>query len=275
MAQELCLALLIFIVLANLDTTVSIYHVHPSIKASSLNMSYSFNDADPTKNGAKLVRHYARYRADSPPTGGYKGAMATLDVYSFPKSVEATGAIMWVTNGKPGQSDLNDLQAGWIVDPSYYGDSKTHFFVYWTADGYNSTGCYNSECDGFVPVNGAPITPGDTVDPAKGQSKISFKIFKNKDDGDWWLHFGYDINNLRPVGFWPKSLFTNLKDHAELITWGGFTSVQNVQLVDSTGQGHAPPAWALRVFASHKKCYQASPFFDSMFYYGGPGGCTD
>lgn len=50
---------------------------------------------------------------------------------------------------------------------------------------------------------------------------------------------------------------------------------QNVQLVDSSGQGYAAPAWALQVFASNKKCYQASPFFDSMFYYEGPGGCTD
>jgi hypothetical protein len=46
------------------------------------------------------------------------------------------------------------------------------------ADGYKSTGCFNLECNGFVPVNDAPITPGDTLEPANGQSKISFKIFK-------------------------------------------------------------------------------------------------
>jgi hypothetical protein len=46
------------------------------------------------------------------------------------------------------------------------------------ADGYKSTGCYNLECNGFVPVNDAPITPGDALEPTNGQSKISFKIFK-------------------------------------------------------------------------------------------------
>ncbi|CAN6163145.1 unnamed protein product [Urochloa humidicola] len=262
----------------------------------SLNMSSSFIDSDESN----LVQYYARFRADSPPAGGYTGGMATLDVYSHPyikSGMEVTGAIMWVSNGNPGQSDLNDMQAGWTVDPSQYGDTKTHFFVSWTADGYKSTGFFNLDCNGFVPVNYAPITPGDTLEPENGQSKISIKIFKNKDDGDWWLHYGYDINNLKPVGFWPKSIFTNLNDHAGFITWGGYTmshkgnasppmgngqwpgknsaSFQNVQLVDSSGQGYALPDWALSVFASNKKCYQVSTFFDRMFYYGGPGGCTD
>ncbi|KAJ1260331.1 hypothetical protein BS78_10G224000 [Paspalum vaginatum] len=226
MSQELCLALMIFVVLANFDTTLAIYHVQPSMRLASMNMSSSFTSADPIKIGASssdesnFVNYYAGYIANSPPAGGYKGAMATLDVYSFPNiksGMEGTGGIMWVTNGKPGQGDGNDLQAGWIVDPARYGDSNAHFFVYWTADGHKSTGCFNLECNGFVPVNDAPITPGDTLDPAKGQSKISFKIFKSKDDGDWWLHFGYDVNNLRPAGFWPKSIFTNLEDHAGFI----------------------------------------------------------
>jgi hypothetical protein len=59
--------------------------------------------------------------------------------------------------------------------------------------------------------------------------------------------------------------------------WPGKNSAsfQNVQFVDSSGHETALPAWALRVITSDKKCYQASPFFDNMFYYGGPGGCTD
>lgn len=304
MLHDVCLVLLIFVVLANLETTISIHHSHSSMRVLSQNMSSSFTIADPIRIEAStesnLVEHYARYRADSPPAGGYTGGMATIDVYShqYIKSGQVTAAIIWVSNGKLDQSDdLNDIQAGWVVDPSSYGDSKTHFFVYWTADGYKSTGCFNLDCNGFVPVDDAPITPGDTLEPENGQSKISFKIFKNKDDGDWWLHFGYDINNLKPVGFWKKSIFTNLQDHAGFITWGGYTScpngnasppmgngqwpgknsasVRNVQFVDSSGQGYAVPAWALRVFASNTKCYQASTFFDSMFYYGGPGGCTD
>ena len=38
--------------------------------------------------------------------------------------------------------------------------------------------CVNLDCNGFVPVNGAPITPGDTLESPKGKIKITFKIFK-------------------------------------------------------------------------------------------------
>jgi hypothetical protein len=41
--------------------------------------------------------------------------------------------------------------------------------------GYKKAGCFDLKCKGFVPVNHAPITPGDTL---QGKSKISIKIFK-------------------------------------------------------------------------------------------------
>ena len=48
------------------------------------------------------------------------------------------------------------------------------------ADGFGGkpAGCFDLDCNGFVPVNGAPITPGDTLELVNGQAKISFKIFK-------------------------------------------------------------------------------------------------
>lgn len=123
---------------------------------------------------------------------------------------------------------------------------------------------------------------------------------QNKDDGDWWLHFGYDNQNLSAVGFWPKSIFTNLADHANAVLWGGYTnsyigdasppmgngqwpgnnsaSVRDVKYVDTNGQGYEPAPWpselSLRVMETHKNCYRVGPFVDDMFYYGGPGGCT-
>jgi len=44
--------------------------------------------------------------------------------------------------------------------------------------GGKPAGCFDLDCNGFVPVNGAPITPGDTLELVNGQAKISFKIFK-------------------------------------------------------------------------------------------------
>ncbi|RLM60289.1 embryo-sac basal-endosperm layer embryo-surrounding-region precursor [Panicum miliaceum] len=102
--------------------------------------------------------------------------------------------------------------------------AKHTFFVSWKV---GSNVCFNLNCNGFVPVNGSPITPGDTLESPKGQTKITFKIFKSQDDGDWWLHFGYNINNMKPVGFWPKSTFTSLRDHAKCITWAGFAGSSN------------------------------------------------
>lgn len=61
--------------------------------------------------------------------------------------------------------------------------------------------------------------------------------------------------------------------------WPGKESatVQNVLYADTSGQPYDPPSWlpGLEVFVSNKNCYQASELVDNMFYYGGPGGCTD
>ncbi|BAS99073.1 Os06g0670633, partial [Oryza sativa Japonica Group] len=245
---------------------------------------------------------HALHRSTDAPENGYSGAMATLDVYNFPylKKMEVSAAIVRVSNyqDEATKAGLNDIQAGWVIDPTTYGDSKTHFFVSWTADYYNKTGCFNLDCDGFVPVNGAPVTPGDTLEQANNQTKISFKIFKDKNDGDWWLYFGYDINNLNRVGFWPKNIFNRMVDHATRIRWAGYAqsykgsssppmgngqfpgkmsaSFQNVMYVDTDGQPYPPPVWpaGLEVYASNTKCYQASIFEDNMFYYVGPGSCT-
>ena len=117
-------------------------------------------------------------------------------------------------------------------------------------------------------------------------------------DGHWWLYFGHDINNLSPVGYWPKSLVPNLEDHAGYVAWGGCAisnssvisppigngqwprsnsaaSFRNVQLVDMSGRGYDPLADNLHAF-ERETCYQTGVFRrniqGNMFYYGGPGG---
>ncbi|KAM0897720.1 hypothetical protein ACQ4PT_022379 [Festuca glaucescens] len=248
------------------------------------------------------VNHYACYDSNTTPKSVLTGGMGSFDVHSFPtlKNSHIIGSAMWVTNQKRGDySSINSASAGWEVNPSIYGDSKTHFHTLWTADGYKSTGCTNLECDGFVPVNYAPITPGDTIEANGGQTKFTIKIFRSKDDGDWWLHFGYDNQNLSRVGYWPKRIFNNMADHANLITWGGFTRssvgdaspamgngqwpgetsafVRDIKYVNTNGEADSEPApgrKGLRAYLSHHKCYGLSPFINDMFSYGGPGGCT-
>ncbi|TVU18845.1 hypothetical protein EJB05_34960 [Eragrostis curvula] len=174
--------------------------------------------------------YFAIYRTTS--SGPYFGATATFDVQGFPnfKDTEVSSGKLWIQNrDNKDERTLNSLQAGWRnfvrSTPKHMATVK-HISLFTgrttptQADRGKTTGCHDLECTGFVPVNGAPITPGDTLEPANGQKKISVKIFKSKDDGDWWLHYGSDINNLRPVGYWPKSILTNMQDHASDIAWG-------------------------------------------------------
>jgi hypothetical protein len=50
---------------------------------------------------------------------------------------------------------------------------------------------------------------------------ILILVWQNKDDGDWWLYFGYDNRNLGAVGYWPKSIFSSMVEQATSIQWGG------------------------------------------------------
>ncbi|XP_037445357.1 uncharacterized protein LOC119314777 [Triticum dicoccoides] len=228
----------------------------------------------------------------------FYGGIATFDVYESlnVKKGQTSDAGIWVAFYEQGHIyNLNIVTAGWSIDPAYYGDNKTHFLIGWSADGYNSTGCFDLKCDGFVPVNYAPITPGDTL---KGKSKISIKIFKSKDDGDWWLHFAHAGQKFAPVGYWPRSLFNSLAYYANYVSWGGFTgslvgepsppmgnghwpgqdsaTFHDVQYVNSDGRGYPPvPAPGLQSRETHKDCYRVSKFMTDKFSYGGPGGCTN
>lgn len=47
-------------------------------------------------------------------------------------------------------------------------------------DGSNKTGCFNSDCPGFVPAAGAVLQPGAVIDPVSDNGvlqNITFKVF--------------------------------------------------------------------------------------------------
>ncbi|KAL5204526.1 hypothetical protein ABZP36_009397 [Zizania latifolia] len=113
----------------------------------------STNGLDPNQ-----IMHYATYQTRMAPKDGFAGAMGTFDYYDFPntKNGSAIGAQIWVQT-----------------------DQTIAIVSGWETDGDRSTGCNNLDCTGFVPVNGAPITPGDILDHSSGQTKISLKIFKH------------------------------------------------------------------------------------------------
>lgn len=231
----------------------------------------------------------------------YYGAKASINVWApkIENADEFSLSQIWVISGSFGD-DLNTIEAGWQVSPELYGDSYPRFFTYWTSDAYQATGCYNLLCSGFVQTNnkiaiGAAISPTSSFDG--GQFDISLLIWKDPKQGNWWLEFGSGVL----VGYWPAFLFTHLRDHADMVQFGGeivnnsptgsHTKTQmgsgqfsgegfgkacyfrDLQVVD--WDNSLVPLSNLQVLADHPNCYDIQGGINSVwgnyFYFGGPG----
>ncbi|KAI4382466.1 hypothetical protein MLD38_008428 [Melastoma candidum] len=231
----------------------------------------------------------------------YYGAKASINVWApaVARQYEFSLSQMWVISGSF-SDDLNTIEAGWQVSPELYGDYYPRFFIYWTTDAYQATGCYNLLCSGFVQTNsriaiGAAISPTSSYNG--GQFDISMLIWKDPKHGNWWLEFGSGIL----VGYWPSVLFSHLRDHATMVQFGGeivnsrpsgsHTGTQmgsghfaregfgrasyfrNLQVVD--WDNNLVPLPNLRVLADHPECYDIqggiNGVWGNYFYYGGPG----
>ncbi|PIA46355.1 hypothetical protein AQUCO_01500109v1 [Aquilegia coerulea] len=149
----------------------------------------------------------------------YHGSKTYIAVYT-PNMLpdQYSEGAMWINNGPPDQ--LNSIQVGWTVNPTLYGDNRTHLFGYWTADGFKETGCFDILCPGFVQVSAA-TTLGLILEPTshgRVQYESLFNVFQDAKTGDWWLAI---IPRDLLVGYWPRYLFTSLASHADQIGWGG------------------------------------------------------
>uniref|UniRef100_A0A803L9D9 Neprosin PEP catalytic domain-containing protein n=1 Tax=Chenopodium quinoa TaxID=63459 RepID=A0A803L9D9_CHEQI len=74
---------------------------------------------------------------------------------------------------------------------------------------------------GFVQV--AKDLPLGTVPPKYSeyggeQWAWGLSIVKHQDDGNWWLSFS---RTKEDIGYWPKELFTSLKEFSNQVEWGG------------------------------------------------------
>ncbi|KAM0979512.1 hypothetical protein ACFX13_015640 [Malus domestica] len=231
----------------------------------------------------------------------YYGAKASINVWAprVTDQYEFSLSQIWVISGSFG-NDLNTIEAGWQVSPELYGDNYPRFFTYWTTDAYQTTGCYNLLCSGFVQTNnkiaiGAAISPRSSY--GSRQFDIGLMVWKDPKHGHWWLEFG---NGLL-VGYWPAFLFSHLRSHASMVQFGGeivnsrsrgyHTSTQmgsgqfaeagsgkasyfrNLQVVD--WDNNLLPLTNLHLLADHPNCYDIrqgrNNVWGTYFYYGGPG----
>ncbi|CAL4949324.1 unnamed protein product [Urochloa decumbens] len=171
----------------------------------------------------------------------YYGAKASINVWAPKVSTASEFSLsqIWVIAGSFG-NDLNTIEAGWQVSPQLYGDNSPRFFTYWTTDAYQTTGCYNLLCSGFIQTNsriamGAAISPTSAYNA--GQFDISLLVWKDPNHGNWWLEFG----NGELVGYWPSLLFSHLASHASMVQFGGEvvnTRASGSHTATQMGSGH-------------------------------------
>ncbi|KAF8393478.1 hypothetical protein HHK36_021722 [Tetracentron sinense] len=248
-----------------------------------------------------LKNHKIQYATVGVTKNQYYGAEANINVWN-PKlgdDSEMSVSQIWVSAGTLGT--LNTAEAGMTVNPTLYGDDQTRFFVYWTSDNYVSKGCYNLNCPGFVQTNGnvamgAIMTP--VSDYGAKQVDVNFFIFKDKNNGNWWVKMQGTL-----LGYWPSSIFTTMADSASAVNWGGEIFNSNPQghhTATQMGSGHFPSEGNgkasyfsnlgvvdssntliiptnLSPFTTKPTCYDLqiggghSTNYEIHFYYGGPG----
>ncbi|KAI3994215.1 hypothetical protein MKX01_012472 [Papaver californicum] len=121
------------------------------------------------------------------------------------KPNEYSTAEIWLVSGS--REGMESVKAGWTVNPTLYGDTKTLFFVYWTVSIYSTKKHLNVQL-----VLGSPVKP---VSSEFGpQYEITIFIFLDENTSNWWL-------NHKEVGYWTCELFVLLKESAKVVQFGG------------------------------------------------------
>jgi Neprosin len=198
------------------------------------------------------------------------------------------------------------IEAGHQEYRDLYGDWVPHLFVFYTTNGYTSSGDnkggYNQDVDGWVQYSSS-VYPEALSSPLSsfGGTQYIMNLKWQLWQGNWWLRC-----NGRWIGYYPASLFnaTGLRNEAAKVAWYG-------EIVDSgshagttrtdMGNGHWPyEGWQHcaymanlayqsttgggmsrydpgSVYASHPKCYGVEGHFDNTgswgpyFWWGGSG----
>lgn len=200
--------------------------------------------------------------------------------------------------------DTQTIEIGYQVLPILYGDNNPHLFIYYTADGYRDTGCYNQDCPGFVQTSnildlGGTI-PGSTLGGNQIEGTIAF--YRDPSTGNWILFYVDSAGNYIQSGFYNASIFGSgqLSQHGDFIQFGGEVTKtddaihtttdmgsgafpnagysnaayqRNLKYMDLNGVVRAVTSTDVRV--TNSNCYTltegTNPSWGTSFYFGGPG----
>jgi hypothetical protein len=203
----------------------------------------------------------------------------------------------WYVGGSG--SGLQTAEVGWQVYPQFYGNTQPCFFIYWTADDYGSTGCYNLSCSAFVQTNknwalGGALSPWSVSGGPQYEIDFAYYLFQ----GNWWLYAGGE-SAANAVGYFPTSIYRGgaLTSQASEIDYGGETvgttswppmgsgafasagwqqaAYQRQIHYFATGGGSVDAA--LTATTTSPGCYTATvvkydPPWSETLWFGGPGG---
>ena len=134
----------------------------------------------------------------------------------------------WVAGGS-GPS-LQTIEGGWHVYPAFHNDPSpiTRLFIYWTADGYSSTGNYNllnqPGQPAFVQTDNTWVLGGAFPTSAAGGDQHGFLMqwYRDPANGNWWLTL-QSTGNAIAVGYYPAAIYGGgaLSQAAQSVDFGG------------------------------------------------------
>ncbi|KAL6844847.1 hypothetical protein ACP4OV_025506 [Aristida adscensionis] len=248
-----------------------------------------------------IVSHFALWHTEP---GKFYGLRAEIAIWGSPnqESTQASGASILVACDDGGLPVI--IEAGFHVAPFLYNNNRdVRFFTFWTRDDWRTTGCYNLICPGFVPANGAALTPGQAVAPPSsydGEDRyIRISLNKDPNSGDWVL-YRHDLDNPSFLGHFPGDLcpqtprvlafqgYVNYPKNGQGPPMGSghfpeeddkkSAYFKHIKLIDSKGHAVDPITTHMISVVDRPDCYNETGVLviihkGYMFYYGGPPGC--
>ncbi|KAI3831375.1 hypothetical protein MKW92_049715 [Papaver armeniacum] len=183
-----------------------------------------------------MYHHYVFVETPLDTPAIYHGAIASFGIHTpFVTPDQYSTSQMWIQNGVA--EATNSIECGWAVYPELFGDHATRFFTHWTADGYKSTGCFNTLCTGFVQI-GSQILFGAVLNPQTAYgTEVVLSVVMDEDTRDWWIYIGDD--RRAPIGYWPSEIFSYLPA-ASLIRFGGIAGARPNTPSPPMGNGNLP-----------------------------------
>jgi hypothetical protein len=140
---------------------------------------------------------------------------------------------------------LQTAEVGWQNYPAKYGSEASRLFIYYTADDYNSTGCYNLDCGAFVQVSNSAYLGGSWgaySTPGGPQYEFSAEFYLY--NGNWWLAIQGNW-----IGYYPGYIYHGgqMSRYAQLIEFG--TESVGSTVYPPEGSGYWPAAgWSYAAY---------------------------